>query len=74
MGMDTLAFEVVPTVRQGLEKKREGVVIRKDRVGVHVGVNRVRNVRVMDAREGSDERVANENMGSMEVGEEEGQG
>ena len=71
--MDTLAFEVVPTVRQGLEKKREGVVIRKNRVAVHVGVNRVRNVRVMDAREGSDESVANENMGSMEVGEEEGQ-
>jgi len=26
----------------------------------------------MDTREGSDESVANENMGSMEVGEEEG--
>jgi hypothetical protein len=39
MGMNTLAFEVVPTVRQGLEKKREGVVIRKDRVVVHVDVN-----------------------------------
>lgn len=28
-------------------------------------------MRVMDTREGSDESVANENMGSLEVGEEE---
>lgn len=60
----------ITEVRQGLEEEREGVVIRSNRVFVHVGVYRKRSVRDVGVREGSDESVANENMGSVELGEE----
>lgn len=62
----------ITEVRQGLEEEREGVVIRSNRVsvGVGVGVYRMRSVRDVGVREGSNESVANENMGSVELGEE----
>lgn len=60
----------ITEVRQGLEEEREGVVIRRNRVSVHVGVYRKRSVRDVGVREGSDESVANENMGSVELGKE----
>jgi len=65
-----LALFKITEVRQGLEEEREGVVIRSNRVSVHVGVYRKRSVRDVGVREGSDESVANENMGSVELGEE----
>lgn len=56
----------ITEVRQGLEEEREGVVIRSNRVSLHAGVYRKRGVRDVGVREGSDQSVENENMGSKE--------
>lgn len=72
MGMRALPLFEVPRVGQKLKKEREGEVIWKDRVGVHVGIHRERSMkkRSRGMREGSHERIANENMGSGQLGEE----
>ena len=73
MCMYTLALFKIVGVRQGLKEEREGVVISKYRVFKHVGVYIERGVRDVGMREGFNESVANENMGSGELGEEGGE-
>lgn len=73
MGMHAKAMSELPRVGQGLEEEREGEVIGMDGVPAHVSIHRERNARCAGESEGSDESVADEDMGSREVGEE-GQG
>lgn len=60
----------LPRVGEGLEEEREGEVIGTDGVLAHVGIHPERNVRGAGQRKGSDESVADEDMGPREVGEE----
>lgn len=67
MGMHALPLLEVPKVGQRFKKEREGEVVWKDGVCVHVSVYRewgMRRSRSRGMREGSNERIANENMGS----------
>lgn len=70
VGMHAEPLSELPRVGQGLEEEREGEIIGMDGVFAHVGIHRERNVRDAGEREGSDENVADEDMGSREVGEE----
>lgn len=71
MGMYALAFNEALKVSQGLEKEREGEVVGKNGVAMHVGVNRERGVGGVVVREGPNEGVADEDMGLGVMGEEE---
>lgn len=64
MGMYAFAQLKFTEVRQGLEEEREGIVIRKGRVSVHVAVYGERGMRDVGVRKGSNNCVAYENMGS----------
>lgn len=47
------------------------MVIRQNRISKHVGVYRIRNVRDLGVREGFNERVASEDMGYVQLVEEQ---
>lgn len=74
MGMHALAFPEALKVSEGLEKEREGEVVRKNGVAMHAGVNRERGVGGVVVRKGPNEGVADEDMGLGEMGEEEEEG
>ena len=65
MGMYALSLFKIMGVRQGLKEEREGIIISKNTVSMHVGVYIERGVGDVRVREGSNESVANENMGSV---------
>lgn len=65
MGMYALSLFKIMGVRQGLKEEREGIIISKYTVFLHVGVDIERGVGDVRVREGSNESVANENMGSV---------
>lgn len=52
-------------VRQGLKEEREGIIISKYTVSMHVVVYIERGVGDVRVREGSNESITNENMGSV---------
>lgn len=70
VAMYALALFKLTEVGQGLEEEREGVIVRNNRLSVHAGVNKERVVRDARVSKGSNESVANENMGSGKLGEE----
>lgn len=47
------------------------MVIRQNRISKHVGVYRIRNVRDLGVREGFNKRVASEDMGYVQLVEEQ---
>ena len=65
MGMYALSLFKIMGVRQGLKEEREGIIIRKNTVSMHVGVYIERGMGDVRVRDGSNESVANENMGSV---------
>ncbi|PON65715.1 hypothetical protein PanWU01x14_114580 [Parasponia andersonii] len=57
-------------VRQGFKKKRESEMVTRNGVSEHVKVyGEWFIMRIVGVREGSNKRVANENMGSTDLGE-----
>ena len=74
MGMYAFPLFVLTEVRQRFKKKRESEIVRKNGVFIHMDVYRERFMRSMGMREGFDKRIANENMGSTNLGEEKKMG
>ena len=71
MGMNCLPLFKLHKVRRRLKHEREGVVIRQNIISKHVGVYRIRNVRDLGVREGFNKRVASEDMGYVQLVEEQ---
>lgn len=71
MGVHALGVFQLAGVGQGLEEKREGVVVGKDVGFLHADVNGERDMmRGLGVGEGSDEGVTSEDVGWSELGGE----
>lgn len=68
MGMQALPTYDVPGIGNRLQEEWEGEVVGKNGAFVHVGVDREGDLRGVGVREGSDEGVADENMGFGDLG------
>lgn len=65
MGMHALGLFKIMGVRQGFKEERKSIIISKNTASVHVGVYIERGVGDVRVREGSNEIITNENMGSV---------